>query len=141
MLLTKTHASGRFAPLLLAVALTTTGHAVPPDGRLESPIGSVDAGLQTGASAQTADGRSEEAASSEGACGRPDSPDLHSFFFAATGKQGRCTITPYAGLESDLDLFVRRAQPAEWTDRSRGAGTRTVVIENPGSGAYYKDCR
>lgn len=43
------------------------------------------------------------------------------------------------GLEDNLNLYVRRTQPAEWIDISRGGGERTVVIDQPAGGAYVID--
>jgi hypothetical protein len=43
------------------------------------------------------------------------------------------------GLEGDLDLLVRHAQPQQWFDVSRGGSERAVVIDNPEGGAYYID--
>lgn len=43
------------------------------------------------------------------------------------------------GLEDNLNLYVRRTQPAEWLDVSRGGGERTVVIDHPAGGAYFID--
>ena len=48
-------------------------------------------------------------------------------------------VIELTGLEGYLDLLVRRVRPSEWVDVSRDPDTRTLVIENPESGAYYID--
>ncbi len=59
-------------------------------------------------------------------------------YFCVQVPQGLSNLTvQISGLEGNLDLFVRRTQPAEWMDLSRGGDSRTVLIENPVAGAYY----
>jgi hypothetical protein len=61
-------------------------------------------------------------------------------YFCVLVPEGLSSLTiALSGLESDLDLFVRRTRPGEWTDRSRGGEGRTVVIENPPGGTYFID--